>query len=67
MMLTEDDPLPEGVELVSINGERKVIGSDRIDTDTRGGFTSYGIPETVPVGTSTATFTAAKPRVTSKE
>lgn len=67
MMLTEDDPLPEGVELVSINGERKVIGSDHIDTDTRGGFTAYGIPETVPVGTSTATFTAAKPRVTSKE
>lgn len=38
----ELDALPFGTELTSILGERVVVGTDRIDGDTRGGFLAYG-------------------------
>jgi hypothetical protein len=59
--------LPEGAEVVSIAGDVKTVGTDHIDTDTRHGFTAYGIPETVPVGTSSDVFTAGKIRTSSKK
>lgn len=34
--------LPDGTELFSINGERKIKGKDEIDQDTRFGFIAWG-------------------------
>lgn len=36
--------LPNGVKLISINGEIKTVGVDEIDLDTRCGFTAWGTP-----------------------
>lgn len=36
--------LPNGVKLISINGETKTVGVDAIDLDTRCGFTAWGTP-----------------------
>ena len=38
----EFDALPNGTELVSIRGESVVLGRDKIDNDTRGGYLAYG-------------------------
>lgn len=37
------EKLPEGVELVCIDGKKKMKGKDYIDDDTRGGFIAYGV------------------------
>lgn len=37
--------LPNGTEVTGIFGDVKVKGRDYLDTDTRAGFTSWGIPE----------------------
>lgn len=34
--------LPDGTTLVTINGREAVKGKDRIDLDTRAGYTAYG-------------------------
>ena len=34
---------PDGVELTSITGNKRVKGKDYIDDDTRGGLLAYGI------------------------
>lgn len=34
---------PDGVELTSICGDKKIKGKDYIDEDTRGGLLAYGI------------------------
>ena len=41
MTLEELKGLPDGTVLVDIFGQRAVIGSDEIDTDTRSGFVAY--------------------------
>lgn len=35
--------LPDGSEVISIFGEKKVTGQDEIDMDTRAGFTAWGV------------------------
>ena len=35
--------LPEGMELISISGEKKIVGKDYIDNDTRFGCLAFGI------------------------
>lgn len=35
--------LPDGTELVCINGQTVVKGIDNIDDDTRGGYLAYGV------------------------
>lgn len=37
--------LPYGTEVTGIFGDVKVKGVDYLDTDTRGDFTAWGIPE----------------------
>lgn len=37
------DILPDGLVLTSIMGEKKIVGKDYIDADTRGGLLAYGI------------------------
>lgn len=37
--------MPDGTELVCINGSRNVVGTDDIDDDTRGGYIAYGLLE----------------------
>jgi len=37
--------LPDGTELISINGDKVVKGEDYIDQDTRGGYLAFGFPE----------------------
>jgi hypothetical protein len=34
---------PKGTHVVSIMGDTKIVGHDYIDTDTRFGYTAYGI------------------------
>lgn len=51
---TEYDALPDGTELVSINGQRKVKGTDYIDQDTRAGFIAWGLLESQLSGRSQA-------------
>lgn len=34
---------PNGIEVTSINGAKKVKGQDYIDEDTRGGLLAFGI------------------------
>ena len=41
--MPEFNLLPDGIELESINGEKKIKGKDYIDDDTRGGHIAYGI------------------------
>jgi hypothetical protein len=40
--------LPDGIELLSIFGERVVKGRDDIDDDTRYGYVAYGVREPEP-------------------
>lgn len=40
----EFERVPDGMELVSISGERVVKGRDAIDDDLRFGFMAYGLP-----------------------
>jgi len=35
--------LPDGIELVSINGNKAIKGKDYIDQDTRFGYLAYGV------------------------
>lgn len=37
--------LPDGTELVSINGFKAVKGKDPIDQDTRFGYIAYGVTD----------------------
>ena len=37
--------LPDGTELTSISGEKKVKGQDKVDQDTRFGYLAFGFPE----------------------
>lgn len=39
----ELEQMPEGTVLVCISGERKVVGVDYIDGDTRGGYIAHGL------------------------
>lgn len=39
----EFERLPDGTELVSINGRRAIKGKDYIDNDTRMGHLAYGL------------------------
>jgi hypothetical protein len=39
----EFDQLPDGVELISIMGDSKVKGKDKIDMDTRFGHIAWGV------------------------
>jgi len=50
------DKLPKGTVLTSINGEKAIVGFDKIGQDVRGGFLSYGFrteaavrPSSVPL------------------
>ncbi len=36
---------PKGTILTSIMGNKKIVGHDYIDTDTRGGYTAFGMTE----------------------
>jgi hypothetical protein len=47
----EFDQLPNGTELVCINGNTVVKGQDRIDTDTRAEHLAHGVrdPENHPL------------------
>lgn len=51
--------LPDGTEVISISGEKRVKGQDKLDNDTRGGFTSFGIPSAVPKHAENATHVYA--------
>ena len=43
--------LPDGTEVTSIFGEKKVKGQDEVDQDTRFGYLAFGFPEhTKPEG-----------------
>lgn len=42
---TEFAALPDGTELLSITGERKIKGKDKISLDTMGGKLAYGLAE----------------------
>jgi hypothetical protein len=44
LTIAELEALPSGTTVVSIQGKEKVTGTDDIDTDTRGGYTAWGIP-----------------------
>ena len=46
--LDEFEKLPDGIELESIVGDKKIKGKDEIDMDTRAGYIAWGIrsPET---------------------
>jgi hypothetical protein len=37
--------LPPGTVVISIFGEEKLVGTDHIDLDTRGGRTAWGVPD----------------------
>lgn len=37
------DKLKVGTEVISVTGDRKTIGKDYIDKDTRGGLMAYGL------------------------
>lgn len=41
--IEEYEQLPDGIELESINGQKKIKGENYIDMDTRGGHIAYGI------------------------
>lgn len=41
----EFDQLPDGLELTSIMGDKKVKGKDEIDMDTRFGHTAWGVED----------------------
>lgn len=36
------DCLPIGCEVISINGQKKIVGTDYLDKDTRSGVTAWG-------------------------
>jgi hypothetical protein len=40
---SEFNQLPDGIELESITGTKKIKGVDNIDLDTRWGYTAYGV------------------------
>ncbi len=39
----EYEQLPDGIELITINGKYAVKGKHNIDMDTRWGYTAYGV------------------------
>jgi hypothetical protein len=41
----EFNKLPDGLELESINGDKKVKGVDNIDMDTRFGYIAWGVKD----------------------
>lgn len=41
--LSEFEQLPNGFEVTSIGGEKKIKGKDYIDDDTRFGYMAYGV------------------------
>lgn len=41
--INEYDQLPDGIELESISGDKKIKGKDEIDLDTRAGYIAWGI------------------------
>jgi hypothetical protein len=41
----EVEQLPDGTELISIMGDKKVKGKDEIDMDTRFGHTAWGVSD----------------------
>lgn len=61
------DKLPKGTVLYSFNGEKVVVGVDRIDGDTRGGFLAYGfLKKDISAGNAGAAGSAgAVPRLSS--
>jgi len=46
-LLTEKEleQLPSGTIVESINGKLKTIGTDKVDTETRGGYIAFGLRE----------------------
>jgi len=39
----EFNKLPDGIELISITGEKAIKGKDYIDMDSRYGYIAYGV------------------------
>lgn len=60
------EKLPKGTVLYSFNGEKVVVGVDRIDGDTRGGFLAYGfLKKDIPTSNAGAGAAGSVPRLTS--